>query len=112
MEDDERDRNEESHQRFGRDYQERDLGRDSVKSSRGGRRYAPYTSGGGGGHRDGWRDEEGGRDRVNRETRLFVANLSWGVTWQSLKDHMRKAGPVAKCDVFKNPDGSSRVGLK
>lgn len=22
------------------------------------------------------------------------------------------AGPVAKCDVFRNPDGSSRVGLK
>lgn len=89
MEDDERERNDESHQRFGRDYQERDLSRDTVKGSRGVHRLAPYPSGGGS-HRGGWHEEEGGRDRVDRDTRLFVANLSWGVTWQMLKDHMRQ----------------------
>lgn len=89
MEDD-GDRNDESHQRFGRDYQERDLSRDTVKGGRGGHRYAPYRSVGGGCHADGLHEEEGGRDRVDRDTRLFVANLGWGVTWQTLKDHMRK----------------------
>ena len=94
MEDDDREHNDESHQRFGRDYQERDLSRDTVKGSRGRHRFAPYGASTTSSYRVGWREEEGGRDKVDRDTRLFVANLSWGVTWQMLKDHMRQGEVV------------------
>lgn len=32
--------------------------------------------------------------------RVYVGNLSWGVTWQMLKDHMRAAGDVLRVDVL------------
>ena len=62
--------------------------------------------------------------------RVFVANLNYTVTWQQVKDLLKtggwasirvvvrfswkrlcllSAGPVMKCDLFKNADGSSRV---
>lgn len=32
--------------------------------------------------------------------RVFVGNLSWDVTWQNLKDHMKSAGRVTRADVM------------
>lgn len=32
--------------------------------------------------------------------RVYVGNLGWGVAWQDLKDHMRKAGDVVRAEVF------------
>ena len=40
--------------------------------------------------------------------RVYVGNLAWSVTWQALKDHMRKAGEVAFAEVFTERDGRSR----
>ncbi|TYZ67181.1 hypothetical protein PybrP1_001675 [[Pythium] brassicae (nom. inval.)] len=34
--------------------------------------------------------------------RVYVGNLSWAVTWQMLKDHMRSAGDVAHVDVLES----------
>jgi RNA recognition motif-containing protein len=31
--------------------------------------------------------------------RVYVGNLGWGVAWQDLKDHMRKAGEVIRAEV-------------
>lgn len=40
--------------------------------------------------------------------RVYVGNLAWSVTWQALKDHMRKAGEVSFAEVFTERDGRSR----
>jgi RNA recognition motif-containing protein len=32
--------------------------------------------------------------------RVYVGNLGWGVAWQDLKDHMRKAGEVIRAEVI------------
>ncbi|KAF6002949.1 hypothetical protein F1559_001309 [Cyanidiococcus yangmingshanensis] len=40
--------------------------------------------------------------------RVYVGNLAWSVTWQALKDHMRKAGEVVFAEVFTERDGRSR----
>ncbi|CAM9735374.1 unnamed protein product [Laminaria digitata] len=40
--------------------------------------------------------------------RVFVGNLSWQVTWQALKDHMRSAGNVNFVDLFQEPGGRSK----
>ena len=37
-----------------------------------------------------------------------MGNLSWDVTWQDLKDHMRSAGDVVRADVMTEPDGRSK----
>lgn len=56
-------------------------------------RYSPYSTG----HGYSWRGEprrggeEGGSSR-----RLFVANLSYAVTWQRLKDFMRQGKLVPR----------------
>eukprot|EP00331_Platyophrya_macrostoma_P002962 CAMPEP_0176429394 /NCGR_PEP_ID=MMETSP0127-20121128/13688_1 /TAXON_ID=938130 /ORGANISM="Platyophrya macrostoma, Strain WH" /LENGTH=348 /DNA_ID=CAMNT_0017811197 /DNA_START=37 /DNA_END=1083 /DNA_ORIENTATION=+ len=53
----------------------------------------------------------GRRDPANKEpkaNRVFVGNLAFTTSWQSLKDHMRKAGEVVRVDVFSGPNGRSR----
>ena len=34
------------------------------------------------------------------DCRVYVGNLDWGVEWQDLKDHMRKAGEVKHVEIF------------
>ncbi|KAF1322705.1 Rna-binding protein, partial [Globisporangium splendens] len=34
--------------------------------------------------------------------RVYVGNLSWGVTWQMLKDHMRSVGNVEHVDILES----------
>uniref|UniRef100_A0A0G4HA21 RRM domain-containing protein n=1 Tax=Chromera velia CCMP2878 TaxID=1169474 RepID=A0A0G4HA21_9ALVE len=41
-------------------------------------------------------------------SRVYVGNLSWGVKWQDLKDHMGKAGKVQHADVFEDASGKSK----
>jgi RNA recognition motif-containing protein len=40
--------------------------------------------------------------------RVYVGNLSWDVTWQDLKDHMRDAGDVKFAEVMTGNDGRSK----
>ncbi|KAL9183998.1 hypothetical protein ACHAXT_002084 [Thalassiosira profunda] len=49
-----------------------------------------------------------GGDAVSQNKRVYVGNLSWGVTWQDLKDHMRTAGEVVRADVLTGHDGRSK----
>lgn len=47
----------------------------------------------------------GGGDRANRggsgsDSKVFVGNLPYDLTWQSLKDHMRKAGNVRRVEIL------------
>ena len=114
---------------FGQDYEERDYIGAPIRgvSSGNNRRHAPYSASSRVSYRDRGqdRDRSPGRDDVN-SSRVFVANLSYNTTWQSLKDHMRKgcamsnkqisdlsflvsAAPIVKCDVFRDSGGSSRV---
>ena len=60
-----------------------------------GNRSTPYGGGGGGGG-------GGGQNK-----RVFVGNLSYGVAWQDLKDHMKQAGEVIYCDIIPEPDNAS-----
>ena len=39
---------------------------------------------------------------------MYVGNLSWGVTWQSLKDHFKSAGNVVRANVTTGSDGRSK----
>jgi hypothetical protein len=39
-----------------------------------------------------------------------VSNLSWGVSWQDLKDHFRGAGTVVYADVMKEQGGTRSKG--
>jgi RNA recognition motif-containing protein len=55
----------------------------------------------GGESNTGGDDEEKGR-------RVYIGNLSWGVSWQDLKDHMREAGEVTRADIMTGPDGRSK----
>lgn len=53
---------------------------------------------------------------INRHTsseeaqnrRVYVGNLSWDVSWQDLKDHMRQAGEVLFSEVMTDSDGRSK----
>lgn len=76
---------------FGRDYEERDYIGAPIKGSSSSRRPAPYSTSrrGRDSYRHGGRDDSLERDE-SRNNRVFVANLSYGTTWQMLKDHMRK----------------------
>lgn len=86
---------------FGEDYQERDYVGAPIRgvSSSSSKRHAPYSSS----------RSSRGRDRSERErsldredspsNRVFVANLSYATTWQSLKDHMRQ-GKSASLRLF------------
>lgn len=49
---------------------------------------------------------KGGKGAANAaplEARVYVGNLAWDVSWQDLKDHMRKAGEVVFADVMTEP---------
>lgn len=39
---------------------------------------------------------------------VYVGNLSYQVTWEDLKDHMRQAGNVVRANLIKDADGRSR----
>jgi len=76
------------------------------KASRGSRS-APFSvfGGGGGG---------GGNGGGSSGCRVFVGNLAFSVSWQDLKDHMRKVGDVLHCDVLSDPGtamGSKGCGI-
>ena len=55
-------------------------------------------------------NSRGGSGARSNSKRVFVGNLSWDVSWQDLKDHMRKAGNVVHADVLKRRDGKSSGG--
>eukprot|EP00392_Amoebophrya_sp_AT5.2_P008105 g8124.t1 len=38
---------------------------------------------------------------------VYVGNLSYHTSWQSLKDFMGEAGEVVYCDILRSPDGRS-----
>merc|ERR1712146_460814 len=67
------------------------------------------SSRGGDSRSRGGRGSSGGGGGSNSK-RVFVGNLSWDVSWQDLKDHMRKAGDVVHADVLKRRDGKSSGG--
>jgi RNA recognition motif-containing protein len=52
--------------------------------------------------------EEGEEADAGKGCRVYIGNLSWGVSWQDLKDHMREAGEVTRADVMMGPDGRSK----
>ena len=41
-------------------------------------------------------------------TRVYVGNLSWSVSWRELKDHMKTVGDVIRADVLTSYDGRSK----
>eukprot|EP00536_Pseudo-nitzschia_multiseries_P000795 jgi/Psemu1/282582/fgenesh1_pg.10_\ len=41
---------------------------------------------------------------------VYVWNLSYDVSWQDLKDHMRKAGNVDQATILTGRDGSTSIG--
>ncbi len=43
-----------------------------------------------------------------QDCRVYVGNLSWDVSWQDLKDHMRSAGDVSFAEVMQEPGGRSK----
>lgn len=46
---------------------------------------------------------------AERNSRVYVGNLSWGVSWQDLKDHMKSTGlDVARANIMTTPDGRSK----
>lgn len=54
----------------------------------------------------------GGSSSAGR--RVFVGNLPYSVTWKDLKDHMRAAGTVLRCDILPQPGttlGSRGCGI-
>lgn len=53
---------------------------------------------------------KGGRGKGESppDARVFVGNLSWEVSWQDLKDHMRQAGEVVHADVMLEDNGRSK----
>jgi len=43
--------------------------------------------------------------------RVYVMNLSWETSWQTLKDHFRQVGNVVYADVMKEGDRSKGCGI-
>lgn len=73
---------------FGQDYEERDYVGAPIRGvSNSSRRHTPYSISRGSRGRE--RERSLDRDE-SPSNRVFVANLSYSTTWQSLKDHMRK----------------------
>ena len=66
----------------------------------------PRGGGGGGGFRG--RAAGGGAAQHGGSRRVFVSNLAWITSWQSLKDHFRAAGTVVYADVMCEPSGRSK----
>jgi RNA recognition motif-containing protein len=50
--------------------------------------------------------DNGGGNNLNR--RLYVGNLKFEVSWQDLKDHMKKIGPVVRADLLTDASGRSK----
>mmetsp|Transcript_25887 Transcript_25887/g.36302 ORF Transcript_25887/g.36302 Transcript_25887/m.36302 type:complete len:502 (+) Transcript_25887:82-1587(+) len=75
-------------------------GKATGDKSRDSRRSGPYDN----------KDEDA--DTAPDETRgkrVYVGNLSWDVSWQDLKDHMKSTGcEVTRADVMQTPDGRSK----
>ena len=76
-----------------------------VREDREGGSSSGGSSRGGDSRSRGGRGSSGGGGSNSK--RVFVGNLSWDVSWQDLKDHMRKAGDVVHADVLKRRDGKS-----
>ena len=49
-------------------------------------------------------------ETVRVAKRIYVGNLSWQVSWQDLKDHMRQAGEVIYADVMTEGGKGSQQG--
>ncbi|KAL3914052.1 MAG: hypothetical protein SGARI_000331 [Bacillariaceae sp.] len=47
-------------------------------------------------------------DAQAQSRRVYVGNLSWDVTWQELKDHMKPAGDVVFAEVITEHNGRSK----
>lgn len=77
--------------RFGRPSKPERFGRARSRSYSAGRQRWQPVGGAKGGYSEG-----GGSNR-----RVFVGNLAYSVTWQELKDHMRRAGDVLFCEILK-----------
>ena len=73
----------------------------------GGGGYVNQGGGGGGAARQYNNHQNNGGGGGGLGNRVFVGNLSWNVSWQDLKDHMRSAGNVVYCDVMME-DGTGR----
>lgn len=80
--------------------EERIRGGGKVTGDRGrnSRRHQPYHNNAGN------RNNEG-----DRTCRVYVGNLSWNVSWQDLKDHMKTTGlEVTRANIMTTPDGRSK----
>ncbi|EOD33464.1 RNA binding protein-like protein, partial [Emiliania huxleyi CCMP1516] len=49
--------------------------------------------------------------RPGAGSRVYVGNLSWHTSWQSLKDHFRQAGEVVHADVMQHDGRSKGCGI-
>jgi RNA recognition motif-containing protein len=62
-----------------------------------------------GGGRGSYSGGRGGNSSSGGEGRqLYVGNLPWDMTWQSLKDVFRRFGEVERTEIASYPDGRSR----
>lgn len=48
------------------------------------------------------------QDRGGSECKVYVGNLNYTTSWQTLKDHMRKAGNVQFVDIFEDQSRRSK----
>lgn len=51
-----------------------------------------------------------GADVSSRNTSVYVWNLTYGTSWQDLKDHMRRAGNVNSVTLLENSENGSSAG--
>jgi len=47
------------------------------------------------------------RSRSNESGTVYIENLNFDTSWQSLKDHMKQVGKVKRADVFFDSEGNS-----
>lgn len=47
------------------------------------------------------------RSRSNESGSVYIENLNFDTSWQSLKDHMKQVGKVKRADVFFDSEGNS-----
>lgn len=52
--------------------------------------------------------KDGAEGGGGANTRVYVGNLSWSVSWRELKDHMKSVGDVIRADVLTSYDGRSK----
>lgn len=102
---------------FGRDYEARELAMDSHRDHHPSHRYSPYSSDWRSERnrereRDRDRERDGDRDGIEGRigSRIFVANLSYSVSWQKLKDHM-KQGTAPFYELFCSLRKKKRIWL-